>query len=630
MNIKVQCCGLIILFVIFLFYKEKKTLYTNTEKAFWRLFSAAILCISLDILSVIVITDRSSLPIFLVKAICKVYLASIVGVMVLTFIYLCTDVFLKNNKYKYITAFLAVIYSLFALIILILPIGIHEEKEGSIVYTEGPCVLATYAISLALLLTIIAFMICKRKVINHGRLTSLFIWLALWIIAALSQFLFNELLLVGYACSLGILIIFLQFENPELLLDQTTTMFNLNAYNQFTKQLYYTETPFAALSVSIDTHIEDGISYESVSLFQRMSDYFYNFPNAYAFKISEDEIVILLVNTKNTDSIINDIKNALDNDFKASGNKKIYTNLLFFPSTNILSNGTELLALLRYAKDDKKDVMEQNFILIEDSVVTDMNENKMMEQLMLDAINNDRVVAYYQPIYSTKEQRFTSAEALIRIYDEDGKIIPPYKFIDIAEKNGMIIQLGEIVFEKVCQTFKNHHLEQFGIKYIEVNLSVVQCAYESLASDYIRIMEKYNLNPRYINLEITESASLNAKNILLENMKVLMNYGVKFSLDDFGTGQSNLNYIVEMPVSIVKFDKDMTHAYFKDIKAKYVMDAAMNMIKGMQLEIVSEGIETEEHFNTASKLGIDYIQGYYFSKPLPEDEFIQFISDHLE
>ena len=129
MNIKVQCCGLIILLVIFLFYRDKKTLYTNTEKVFWRLFSAATLCISLDILSVIFITYRSSLPIFLVKVICKVYLASLVGVMILTFIYLCADVFLKNNKYKYITVLLAVVYSLLALII-----GVIVGFVGSNIY----------------------------------------------------------------------------------------------------------------------------------------------------------------------------------------------------------------------------------------------------------------------------------------------------------------------------------------------------------------------------------------------------------------------------------------------------------------------------------------------------------------
>ena len=130
-----------------------------------------------------------------------------------------------------------------------------------------------------------------------------------------------------------------------------------------------------------------------------------------------------------------------------------------------------------------------------------------------------------------------------------------------------------------------------------------------------------------INLEITESASLDTKNVLLHNMRKLMDFGVNFSLDDFGTGQSNLNYIIDMPVGIVKFDREMTNAYFENSKAKYIMDAAMNMIHGMSLDIVSEGVETEEQLHAMENLNISYIQGFYFSKPLPVREFLDFVSE---
>lgn len=111
-------------------------------------------------------------------------------------------------------------------------------------------------------------------------------------------------------------------------------------------------------------------------------------------------------------------------------------------------------------------------------------------------------------------------------------------------------------------------------------------------------------------------------------MTSLIDYGVSFSLDDFGTGHSNLNYIIDMPVNIIKFDRSMTMSYFESGKAKYVMDAAMHMIQGLELKIVSEGIETKEQFDEMKKLGINYIQGFYFSKPLPHNEFLDFIQCH--
>ncbi len=244
------------------------------------------------------------------------------------------------------------------------------------------------------------------------------------------------------------------------------------------------------------------------------------------------------------------------------------------------------------------------------------------------AMEEDRVEVYYQPIFSTEEQRITSAEALVRIRERDGSVIPPGTFIDIAEESGLILRFGEIVFEKVCRFIQKYPPEEYGLHYIEVNLSVVQCAYDRLAEDYISIMKKHGVDPRFINLEITESASTTAKKTLLGNMDALIQYGIKFSLDDFGTGQSNLNYIVDMPVDIVKFDKSMTNAYFENGRARYVMDAAIHMIHGMDLQIVSEGIETTEQYEAMKNLGISYIQGYYFSKPLPEEEFIRFIDEH--
>jgi EAL domain-containing protein (putative c-di-GMP-specific phosphodiesterase class I) len=166
---------------------------------------------------------------------------------------------------------------------------------------------------------------------------------------------------------------------------------------------------------------------------------------------------------------------------------------------------------------------------------------------------------------------------------------------------------------------------EWGLEYIEVNLSVRQCESHTLAERYEAIMEKYEVKPSAINLEVTESASIQKRNICLKNMHKLIDYGVSFSLDDFGNGESNLNYIVDMPVEIVKFDRDMTKSYFDKSKGKLVMETATRMILDLNLKIVSEGVETEEQLEAMKKLGVQYIQGYYFSKPLPEDEFVRFV-----
>jgi len=270
-------------------------------------------------------------------------------------------------------------------------------------------------------------------------------------------------------------------------------------------------------------------------------------------------------------------------------------------------------------------------ITVDENTVKNRREHDKMLSTLINAIKEDRIEVFYQPIYSTKQHRFVSAEALARIRNEDGSILPPGRFIPVAEKNGLISRIGESVFEKTCAFIKENQLrERYGIEYVEVNLSVRQCEDPWLAETYIGIMEKYQVEPSCICLEITESAAIRIKETLLENMQVLMDYGVKFALDDFGNGESNLNYIVDMPVSIVKFDRDMSQAYFANQKARFVMEAAMHMIHDMKLEIVSEGVETQEQARAIEALGIEYIQGYYFSRPLPGEEFLQLTAGDRE
>ena len=215
----------------------------------------------------------------------------------------------------------------------------------------------------------------------------------------------------------------------------------------------------------------------------------------------------------------------------------------------------------------------------------------------------------------------------MRIRKRDNELLSPGLFIPIAEKNGQIVELGERIFEKVCDFLKNTDATNLGIHYIEVNLSVVQCESENLPNQLISIVNKYQISPSLINLEITETASIRARKILLETMKKLITYGFTFSLDDFGKGESNLMYVVEMPVSIIKLDYDMSKAFFNSSKAKQVVQAVLEMSHGMSLKVVAEGIETREELDQITAEGVDYIQGYYYSRPLPVMDFLRFLQD---
>lgn len=627
MNIKAQCCGLALLAVVYLFYMRKKTLHLDTERAFLRAFWMTVLCLVMDILSVIVSVNYESLPVLLTGIVCKTYLVTLVGVCLCSMLYICSDLFKRKEQYRKKTVPHVGYVLGIAALICVLPVQVYCDGEGGVVYKYGPGVLVTYLGAVSLILGNLLLLYRYREKINPRRGRAVTLWMGLWLVSALIQFLDARILVVGFASAIGMVALYLQFENPELNMDWMSGLFNQSAFMQYCSQLYSKEIPFVAVAVFLDP--DSGHELKEDNLEKATLDKFSCFltvPDSLAFRMAEDEVLLLFENEQTAEAGIRFLQEHTEWSYVVDAGSIRCSQLLYIPDTHLAKNGRELLEIIEYAERRNRKHLQSSFVQIDAELAEEMRRERRMEQQILDAIEQDRIVVYYQPIYSTEEQQFTSAEALVRILDENGKILPPADFIQIAEENGTILEIGRIVFEKVCRFFKENHLEQYGIHYIEVNLSVVQCAYEQLAVEFISIMEKYELSPCYINLEITESASIQAKKTLLDNMKCLLNYGVQFSLDDFGTGQSNLNYIVDMPVSIVKFDRHMTYSYFENGKARYVMDAAMHMIHGMELEIVSEGIETEKQFRIMEGLGINYIQGYYFSRPLPEQDFIELIA----
>lgn len=630
MSALAQCCGIVMILVLLYFFRRQKKVHLHTEQAFFHLTCCALLCLCLDISSIIVINRRDILPPWFTAFVAKFYIATLPLTVIFAMVYVCSDIYsskISIQKIKHICFAMGVIH--FA-VIFILPIQYHENDEGIVLYTEGASVAATY-IFVALYMFILVFQTGKNKhVLNKRRIHAVWIWLLLWMIAAGIQLFHNELLIVGYAGALGIMIIYLSLENPEANIDRRTGLFNRNALLQYLKQLYSDKKTFSLLSLVLGYSYTQNLNADSQEKARmELINYLESIKNACVFKNADEEIILIFQNKNDADIAKQMIDRRFEQGWGKDSSITFRTSWIYIPDSSIAQSEEEILTFLRYASQNY--LKDRALCVVNQSIVDEMIQEKSMEELMISAINRDAVEVFYQPIYSTREHRFTSAEALVRIRDEEGNLVPPGKFIPIAEKNGMILKLGKIVFKKVCQFLKENDIEQFGLHYIEVNLSMVQCAYEHLAADYIRIMNIFHINPKQINLEITESASSNAKKTLLENMNILMNYGISFSLDDFGTGQSNLNYIVDMPVSIVKFDRSMTQSYFENDKARYVMDAAMHMIHGMKLEIVSEGIETKEAFETMERLNIGYIQGYYFSKPLPQEEFLEFIKErHTE
>ncbi len=266
---------------------------------------------------------------------------------------------------------------------------------------------------------------------------------------------------------------------------------------------------------------------------------------------------------------------------------------------------------------------------------TEFRIRSNLDEILSDAISNKRYEMYYQPIYSTVEKQFVSAEALIRLNDEKYGFISPSLFIPHAETTGTIHAIGDWVLNDVFRFMSENNLYRLGLKYFEINLSASQCIEPDLVDRIEHLIDQYSLLPEQISLELTETAADIDPEIVDRNVKKLHDMGIRFALDDYGTGYSNIRRVVSLPIDQVKLDQSFVEK-IDDPHMWIVIKDTISMFKEMGKEVLIEGVESEEVAKRFLELpcdllqGCEYIQGFFFCKPLPGDEFLAFIQDHLK
>ena len=252
-----------------------------------------------------------------------------------------------------------------------------------------------------------------------------------------------------------------------------------------------------------------------------------------------------------------------------------------------------------------------------------------IEDIIDKAIKDGNVKMYYQPIYDVHTGTFHSAEALARIIDPEYGLISPGIFIPAAEAQGLIIPLGDVVMEEVFRFISQNDLEALGLSYIEINLSVAQCMENNLPEKVKALQEKYKIHPEQVNLEITETVFENISEIMMENVKELTRMGYSFALDDYGIGYSSIQRVNHLPLQLIKIDKSMLDEADHE-NGRIILESTVKMMQNIGKNLVVEGAETFEMVETLKRMSTDYIQGFYFSKPLPEEDFVNFLKANLK
>ena len=239
-----------------------------------------------------------------------------------------------------------------------------------------------------------------------------------------------------------------------------------------------------------------------------------------------------------------------------------------------------------------------------------------MEAKLKQAMTDRKFELFYQPQYYAGNKKLRGLEALIRWRDKDDKMISPTVFIPLAEKNGSIISIGNWVVEEAISQYHNWRI-LYGANFVlSVNVSARQFNQKDFVDNLLMILEKYNVDPYYLELEMTESILIEDFDSVCEKLRILRNKGVRISLDDFGTGFSSLSYLKKLPINTLKIDKSFIDTVLIDSTTRIILESIINMVKSLGFESVAEGVEEEQQYKYLHAIGCDVIQGYYLGKPM--------------
>ncbi len=275
------------------------------------------------------------------------------------------------------------------------------------------------------------------------------------------------------------------------------------------------------------------------------------------------------------------------------------------------------------AKNNIKGSSEHHVSFFDEAARRRLIEEEEIEKSMNEALKNEEFQVYLQPKYMAKEETIFGAEALVRWQDSSGKPLSPSYFIPVFEKNGFITQLDLYMIRKVCELLRNWLEKGYTLLPISVNISRLHFVNHHLAETIRDLVDSYRVPHQLIELELTESAFLQNKQLLIDTVIRLRNYGFLVSMDDFGAGYSSLNSLKDLPLDVVKLDGELFRITDEVERGLTVIRNTITMAKDLHMKVVAECIETKEQVEFLCTVGCDIIQGYYFAQPMPADQFEQ-------
>jgi len=437
---------------------------------------------------------------------------------------------------------------------------------------------------------------------------------------------YPELLITGVVLSFAVIVMYFTLQNPQQMKDVLTGAFNYNAMLEYLYELIKSRQNFHLIAININdlSRINRMFGLKNGNrVLIEISDYITNqSKDVWVFRMKGTRFVAIMNDDTSYYKVKANLEYRLESSWDIDSND-IYVSTSLCCMYNLNAYVTSIddvvnLIETSYIQSEVNGV-KKKMISSDNGLFDELGRMMAVESALRDALNTGiGIELNFQPVYSVNKKRFTSAETLLRFTDPLLGSISPTEFVPIAEKNGLVLQLDLLVVEKVCQFIEKYNpKETLGLDYLGINLSAAEFMNRQMPEKMTEILNRYQIDPDFIIFEITETVATVSYEIVSSCMQEYRDRGFRFALDDFGTGFANLSQVVSLPFTMVKIDRGLLHG------SKIVLEDLLRMFKRLGLITVIEGIETSEQSLLLQSMDVDYIQGFYYARPMNEIEFIQ-------
>ena len=624
MEIRSSIIALLIIAILIVIFLKRGLPQLLASKIFFGFLVVCFLCNLCEIFEGIVFNNLEDTSSMLKRASQNLY----AGTLVLAALVMCLYVYAKTTYKAWISPLaigIVVIPGAFAFLALAIGDLSYGMEDGR-VYNTGEAIAICYLMGAIYIIISLIRVVVLRGRIKRADFTAISAGLITWAGLALFQFFKRDVQVSSIAMVLMAVILFLSLENPKEFFERSMDgirnrdAFQMTLVEKMAKQksFFIASVVFTGKTAVMTSSDRNELSSIQVDIGKMAESYIGTVP----YLFNWNTLSFFVETPQKAEAFMNMVGGMKESE----SNYSITFCILEVPK--YVKDIDQAVQALTFVSGEYVYAHSTPYLVIDDTVIEKMNLRYTIEDVVRQAVKDKAFDVFYQPILCVADGSFSSAEALVRLRrKENESFISPEDFIPVAEKCGLIKEIDDLVFEKVCSFIAREKLSSYGVKTIEVNLSGNEAVDEHTHSRLVGKMEKYNIPPHFINFEITETSYISNDKAFMENMNKLREKGSSFSMDDFGSGYSNLLEILKMDYALVKLDKEFVWKCLDPDEPENMkmLDYTINFLRDFGLHILAEGVENLDQAKMLIDKNVEFLQGFYYSRPVPEEEFLEFL-----